>query len=267
MQLALQKLAVGELTLRDQETLTELLLQITDEQLLAVLEQIGERSVSDCLDWCRRGLGGRIAQSFSWQWLLAGRMESAAPTNSATAGKAAVTLTTLRSELVERSTRLINDLQQKPIHSQPLQQAIAELQSRLVAEQQQLQQSHRELRELQELNDRLRTQEAELRELAEQAEQQRQSRQKLQQQLLQLAELKRPGADDPWLEIFQNDWRALRCLVNEADRSRLEECINKYPALWKTVQDLLAQVTKACDELMALRAEMIQQSKSSGENS
>lgn len=253
---ALHKLAAGNLTLRDQETLAVLLGKASDEQFRQVVQELGPAQIRGCLDWCRRGLGARVPLAFSWHSSLARRLESAGAWKPELASQAAVVLLAIRTDLTSRCEQLMNELQSQPVSEDRLRHATNELKRVLDEERLRLSGLTREVQELESLRAELQQATLKAQQQADQREQARLAVQELQKRADELREMCGGSEADPWFELFTEEWKVLRSLLSgetTVNVEDLEKQFAQYPERRNTVIGLLQQLRVAFTELLNTR--------------
>lgn len=247
---ALHKLSAGNLTLRDQETLANLLQQASDQQMREVFHRLGPANVRGCLEWCRRGLGARVAKAFSWHWHFVRRIEIACPEATQ---QAAGFLVAMRSDLTGRCQELMNELQSQPVSDDRLRHATEELQQKLTDEQRRLSGLTAEVQKLEALQSELRQAELRTQQLEEQRNRDLQAVAQLQKHADELTEMSSGGQGDPWLELFRQNWKLFGTLSPQATRENIEQELRQYPERRNAVTSLLRQLGDAVAELISTR--------------
>ena len=247
---ALHKLSTGNLTLRDQETLADLLQQASDQQMREVIQQLGPANVRACLEWCRRGLGARVAKAFSWHWQLVRRIEIAYPEATQ---QAAGFLVAMRSDLTGRCQELMNELQNQPVSDDRLRHASEELQRKLTDEQRRLSGLTAEVQKLEALQSELRQAELRTQQLEEQRNRDLQAVAQLQKHADELTEMSSGSQGDPWLELFRQNWKLFGTLSPQATRENIEQKLRQYPERRNAVTSLLRQLGDAFAEVISTR--------------
>jgi len=250
---ALHKLSAGNLTLRDQETLADLLQQASDEQMREVIQQLGPANVRGCLEWCRRGLGARVATAFSWHWQLVRRIEIASASHPEATQQAAGFLVAIRSDLAGRCQEFMNELQNQPVSDDRLRHATDDLQRKLTDEQRRLSGLTAEVQKLEELQSELCQAELRTQQLEEQRKSRLQTIAQLQKHADELTEMSGGSKADDWLDYFRENFKAFRALSPGATIEKLEEELRQYPERRNAVTSLLRQLGDAFAELISAR--------------
>lgn len=250
---ALHKLSAGNLTLRDQETLADLLQQASDQQMREVIQQLGPANVRACLEWCRRGLGARVATAFSWHWQLVRRIEIASESQPEANTQAAGFLVAIRSDLTGRCQELMNELQNQPVSDDRLRHATEELQRKLTDEQRRLSGLTAEVQKLEALQSELHQAELRTQQLEEQRNRDLQAVEQLQKHADELTEMSSGSQGDPWLELFRQNWKLFGTLSPPATRENIEQELRQYPERRNAVTSLLRQLGAALAELISTR--------------
>jgi hypothetical protein len=250
---ALRKLACGNLTLRDQETLANVLHIVSDEQMQQVVWQLGPTSFRDCLDWCRRGLGARVPNAFSWHWRLANRLEVACASNPEVSQRTVAFQMILLTDLVGRFQDLLKEVHHQPLSKDRLRQVTDELGRLLVDEQQRQAELTAEIQHLDLIQAQLQQAADKAQLLTEQRNQARQTVDELRKHADELTEMCSGSETDPWLELFREHWKFVRALLPEAAIPNVENQLRLYPQRWIAVTSLLQQLRTAFAEFSGTR--------------